>query len=372
MYEKRVSDMKKYIMLILLVLLSLPFRVEAANPVKEQYLEFQKRFESVQVYEDIESNSFNIIEEQVFTEVFESFGQDMITFVPATDRKYNRMVIFMVDQEGKILFKTNQLETNYQIRQEMRQPNMEIAAVSFLDVNEDNQKDIILITRCRKKEDGASTKYKVGDVLFQKDGGFYRDYRISYKINRFSMNKSARSIISFVRDGKSTEFLYTATTSHELLENDFEIINEQCYPRNFEKLGKLQVIPGIYSMGDYDVFMIYLVNDQGDIVWSFQPMSEYDNLYSLRGITCKDVDGDGMKDIIVLARYSHESLQGELLVDSVCSIYYQRTGGFVEDTEFYKHFSCTDQHKLDDVVQEIRKYWGWHIENNDNNEVKNK
>ena len=111
------------------------------------------------------------------------------------------------------------------------------------------------------------------------------------------------------------------------------------------------------------MFMIYLVNDQGDIVWSFQPMSEYDNLYSLRGITCKDVDGDGMKDIIVLARYSYESPQGELLVESACSIYYQRTGGFVEDLEFKKQFVCTDQHKLDEVVQEIRKYWGWRIEN---------
>ena len=359
-------------MLLLFVLAGFPISADAANPVKEQYLEFQNRFEAVEVYEDIENNSFKVIEEQVFTEVFESFGQDMVTFIPAIDRKYNRMVIFIVDPTGKVLFKTNQLETNYQVKQEMRQPNLEIAAVSFLDVNNDNQKDIVLITRCRKKEDAVITKYKVGDVLFQKDGGFYRDYRISDKINRFSMNKSAKSIISFVRDGKSTEFLYTATTSQELLENNFEIINEQSYPRNFEKLGKLQVIPGKYSMGDYDVFLIYLVNDQGDIVWSFQPMRGYDNLYSLRGITCKDVDGDGMKDIIVLARYSYEALQGDLLVESACSIYYQRTGSFVEDTEFYKNFKCTDQHKLEDVVQEIRKYWGWRIENTNDNEVENK
>ena len=54
------------------------------------------------------------------------------------------------------------------------------------DVNGDNKKDIILITRCRKKEEnGGSKKYKVGDVLFQMEGGFYRDYRISEKINQF-------------------------------------------------------------------------------------------------------------------------------------------------------------------------------------------
>ena len=365
--------MRKYILVLFCILLMVPFTVRAANPVKEKYEEFLNRFEAIENYESISENDFTIIEEQVFSEVFESFGEESVTFVPALDRKYNRMAIFIVDMTGKVVFKTHQLETNYQIQGEMRQPTKEIAAVSFLDVNEDNKKDIILITRCRKKEGNTTTKkYKVGDVLFQMDGAFYRDYRISDKINRFSMNKSARSIITFVRDGKSTEFLYTATTSKELLDNNFQIINEQCYPRNFEKLGKLQVIPGIYSMGDYDVFMIYLVNDHGDIVWSFQPMCEYDNLYSLRGITCKDVDGDGMKDIIVLARYSYESPQGELLVESACSIYYQRTGGFVEDLEFNKQFVCTDQHKLDDVVQEIRKYWGWRIENQSNNEVKNK
>ena len=365
--------MKKYILLMICILILVPFSVKAANPIKEKYEEFLSRFEKIEYYEDIAKNSFTIIKEQVFSEVFESFGEEPVTFVPALDRKYNRMAVFIVDGTNKVVFKTHQLETNYQIPGEVRQNTKEIAAVSFLDVNGDNKKDIILITRCRKKDEpGTSKKYKVGDVLFQMDGGFYRDYRISEKINSFSMNKSAKSIISFVRDGKSTEFLYTATTSKELLDNDFDIINEQCYPRNFEKLGKLQVIPGTYSMGDYAVFMIYLVNDRGDIVWSFQPMGEYDNLYSLRGITCKDVDGDGMKDIIVLARYSYESPQGELLVESACSVYYQRTGGFVEDLEFKKHFVCTDQHKLDDVVREIRKFWGWHIEEVPNYEEKNK
>lgn len=355
--------MKKSCLLILIFVLLIPISVKAASPVREKYDEFESRFQKIQTYEDISKNGFRIIEGQVFSEVFESFGEEAVTFVPALDKKYYRMAIFITDSEGKVLYKTNQLETNYQKKGSMRQPNMEIAAVSFLDVNEDQQKDIVLITRCRKTdEENVTKKYKVGDVLFQKDGGFYRDYRISEKINRFSMNKSARCIISFVRDGKSTEFLYSATTSEELLDQGFQIINEQCYPRNFEKLGKLQVIPGTYSMGDYDVFMIYLVNDRGDIVWSFQPMDEYDNLYSLRGITCKDVDGDGMKDIIVLARYSYETPQGELKVESACSIYYQRTGGFVEDTEFENTFICTDDHKLDDVVQEIRKYWGWQLE----------
>ena len=74
------------------------------------------------------------------------------------------------------------------------------------------------------------------------------------------MNKSVDFIASYVRDGNSTEILYTATTLEELLENGFQIIQEQCYYRSFEKQGFLQVVPGIIKMAEYNVFMIYLVN----------------------------------------------------------------------------------------------------------------
>ena len=359
-----VINMKKVLIKFMIwVVLLLPVKVKAADMVREQYEKLEEKFQAIRTYDDISEMGYRIIEEQVFSEVFESFGKEPVLFVPAKDKKYNRMSVFIVDADGRVLFKTNQLETNYQAKGVMRQPTREIAAVSFIDVNQDMLKDIVLITRCKNSQ-GAykDKKYKVGDVLFQKEKVFYRDYRISEKINRFSMNKSAKCIISYVRDSKSTEFLYTATTIEELLEGGLQVINEQSYPRSFEKLGKLQVVPGTYSMGDYDVFMVYLINEQGDIVWSFQPMEDYDSLYSLRGISCKDVDGDGMKDIVVLGRYSYEEPDGNILVESACSIYYQRTGGFDTDTEFRNHFVCTDAHKLDDVIREIRAYWGWQLE----------
>ena len=354
--------MQKRIGLILAICILLTSSVtvlaKEGMDVRAQYEEYEKRFAAIETYEDVEKNGFQIVEGQIFQEVFESFGEEPVTFFAALEKKYNRLAIFLMDAEGKILFKTNQLETNNRILGQMKQPTREIAAVSFVDVNNDNQKDILLITRCvNEKGEYKGQVYKVGDVLFQEDGGFYRDYRISGKINRFSMNKSAKCMISFVRDGRSTEFLYTATTSQELFENGFEVIEEQCYSRNFEKLGKLKVVPGTYS-----IFMIYLVNEQGNIVWSFQPMEDYDHLYSLRGIACKDMDGDGMKDLVVLARYSYEQPDGEVVVESACSIYYQRTGSFDKDTEFCDTFQCTDEQKLEDIVREIRKYWGWQVE----------
>lgn len=268
--------------------------------------------------------------------------------------------MLIADSDGNILFKTNQLETNYRALEQLEQPTTGIAAVSFQDLNRDGLTDIVLITTCENGEGAyAGRPYKVGDVLFQREGTLYRDWRISDKLNRFSMNKSVDLIAAHVRDGNSTEVLYTATTLEELLESGFDIVDEQCYFRTFEKLGDLQVVPGVIHIAEYDIFMVYLVNEQGYIVWSFQPMGDYDNLYALKGMTCRDMDGDGMRDIVLLVRYSYAGPNGELLIDTKCHIYYQRTDGFTEDTEFEKYYQCTGTDTVSGLVEIIRDYWGW-------------
>ncbi len=336
---------------------------ENKSLVRTQYEEYISDFNEIKFVSDIEEKGFEIIEDQVFQEMFESFGEEPLTFIAAIHADYNRLAIFLADEEERILYKNHQLETNNRILGQMEQNTRELAAVSFADLNGDDKKDIILITKCMNETGEYTDKlYKIGDVLFQSDKWFFRDYRISEKINRFGMNKSAKCIVSFVRDGESTEFLYTATTKEELLDNGFKVEEEQCYFRDFEKLGRLQVVPGVFHMGDYDIFMIYLVDSEGNIVWSFQPMGDYDNLYSLRGMSGKDVDGDGMKDLVVLAKYSYESAEGIIVIEMACSVYYQRTGGFDVDKDFVEQFDCPDNITMSDLVNEIRAYWGWETE----------
>lgn len=91
-------------------------------------------------------------------------------------------------------------------------------------------------------------------------------------------------------------------------------------------------------------------------------MGDYDNLYSLKGMTGKDLDGDGMKDLVVMARYSYEGPDGKIIIESDCSIYYQRTSGFDIDTGFEKYYQCTEEDTLEELVIKIREYWGWKTE----------
>ena len=73
----------------------------------------------------------------------------------------------------------------------------------------------------------------------------------------------------------------------------------------------------------------------------------------------KDLDGDGLKDLVVFAKYSYEGENGELLADTVRTIYYQRTAGFEKDTDFTENYECTEEDTLEALVTKIRAYWGW-------------
>ena len=331
---------------------------EDSRELLAAFEDYRQRILDVEWQWQIEDAGFEAAWEQAFPIEMRGFGE--VVMIPAIEKNYHRLALFFAEKDGKIVYRTDQLEANNRIRGELAQPVMELNAVSFQDLNKDGLTDIVMIVTCvNEKGDYAGKPYKTGEALFQGKQEFYRDYRLSDKINRFSMNRSVESIVSFVRDGNSTEFLYTAATKKELLDNGFEIISEQCYYRQFEKLGRLEVVPGTYTMASFATFMIYLINEQGYIVWSFQPMGDYENLYSLKGITCRDIDGDGMKDILVLARYSSGDDDNELVVKSDYEIYYQRTGGFYEDMEIKRRYKCKDEDTVSELVEKAREYWGW-------------
>lgn len=332
-------------------------QAEANRQLLEDYQDYQERLNAIEGEWEINKSGFTVIDDQIFLIETENFGE--VWLVPAMEDQYHRIILFLVNESGIVVYRTDQLAVNSWNIGSLEQPIRGISAVSFQDLNRDGRTDIVLIVECRNRTGAyAGKSYQVGDVLFQDGEGFYRDYRISDKINRFGMNKSAESIIAYVRDGYSTEFLYTASTKSELLKKGFVITEEQDYSRQFEKLGYLEVMPGTYTMAEFATFMIYLVNEQGDIVWSFQPMGDFDNLYALKGIRCVDIDGDGMKDILVLARYSYAGT-GELRVKSDYSIYYQRTGGFETDTEVKQKIPCSDEDTVAGLVEKARAYWGW-------------
>lgn len=270
-----------------------------------------------------------------------------------------RAALFFADTDGNIIYKTEDLECNYFQKGSLSQPNIAIAAIATRDVNHDGLMDILLITRCLY--DGK--KFKIGDILFQNSNsdGFYRDWRISDKINRFSMNKDSDMMAAFAGGEQSSEFLYRAATMDELVEGGFKPLAYQIFNADFEKFGTVQVVPGTYQMGSHYIFILYLVDGEGRVLWNFQAMRGYDSFSQMPGISFKDVDGDGWADLSVLAEFKNLDDNNKSYTVTDFSIYYQRDGYFFEDTDFHDAFvnKLTGRETMDDVVQAARKYWGW-------------
>ena len=111
---------------------------------------------------------------------------DEVWFYAVLDKQYHRLAVFLADDNGQILYKTDQLEANYCYPGELRQPIEKLASVSFQDVDNDSDTDIILIAQCHNDRGDYIRRnlYKVGDVLFQEDGSFTETIGFSDKINR--------------------------------------------------------------------------------------------------------------------------------------------------------------------------------------------
>lgn len=322
------------------------------------YSRYLAHFESINNLEDIERAGYEISDITYITSYFQTTSIDSeCTIYPAINKQYGRIALFFADAEGNVLYKTEDLECNYFFKESLYQPNIAIAAMAERDINGDGSKDILIIVRCL--DDG--NKFKIGDILIQGEETFYRDWRISEKINRFSMDKDINMMMSFVYDGQSAEFLYSASTLDELLNGGFEPLTDQVFHADYEKFGTVKVVPGTYTMGGHHIFILYLVNSERQVVWNFQCMRDYDNFSRMTGISFKDVDGDGWADLSILAEYKSLDDNNELYTAKDFSIYYQRDGYFFEDKDFHTTFfnELTGEEVMDDIVQAARRYWGW-------------
>ena len=84
------------------------------------YQEYSNRLESIEYTSDIYDYGFEIVENQIFPIELEGYGE--VSLIPAFEEEYKRLALFFADEDGKIVYKTDQLETNNQILGQMKQP----------------------------------------------------------------------------------------------------------------------------------------------------------------------------------------------------------------------------------------------------------
>ena len=327
-------------------------------PERTDFERYRARVEGVRYVEDIEANGFIVLEDHSFQAEFESFGS--VSVLTALDPKHGRLILFLTGADGRVVYQTDELECNHIRRGELNQPNVGVSAIAFRDINHDDLKDIVLISRCAgpaglNTGDTYRDTYKVGDVLFQSDTGLYRDWRLSDKLNRFDMNTNLDVVTAFARDGDSVEFLYSAATLRELIRNGFQIEDDRDV--SFERFGEVRMISGDYRLAGYYILMIYLVDPNGNVAWRFQPMGGYPNFNRIRGFLLTDLDGDGLTDLLGLIRYDTFDKNHNTIRVTDYVIYYQRNGYFEADTAFQSSYVYADGDEISDVAERAAAFW---------------
>ena len=113
-------------------------KITESDNVRVLYDEYNARLDSITTQTDIEEKGFDIVESQIFPFEPEIIPESEIepdtedalvdeessglSVIPAFDRTYHRLALFLADADGSILYKTDQLETNSRIRGQMEQP----------------------------------------------------------------------------------------------------------------------------------------------------------------------------------------------------------------------------------------------------------
>lgn len=330
---------------------------DLAGALREEALfrAYRTRFDNVYSLPDVESNGFRIDEAQIFEIGHHNLGS--LTLVPALCGETNRLALFFFREDGSLAYKTDDFAGNYWNKGSARQPNAGLVCICPYDLTGGGLVDLVVITRCENASGPyAGQPYNVGDVLFQNESGYYRDYRVSDMINRFDMNKDYFPIVTLIRYGVSTEFLFTAKTLDELLENGFYPNSSWRATEYLEKFGLVEIVPGIFPVGGRYYFMIYIVDGEGRILWNFQPMRHYENFYHIVDLSFQDVDGDGSKDVSILARYALSDEHGRGVLYKDYEIYYQRAGYFLRDEAFKSSRPCGEEDELSELIALARGY----------------
>ena len=119
---------------------------EDARALLAAYEDYQQRLLRIESSARIEEEGFEVVGEQIFPIELKGLGE--VSMIPALDKRYHRLALFFADGEGKVVYRTDQLEANNRNKGKMRQPIRELKAVSFQDLDRDGLMDIILITTC--------------------------------------------------------------------------------------------------------------------------------------------------------------------------------------------------------------------------------
>ncbi|WP_077610178.1 hypothetical protein [Clostridium sp. Marseille-P2415] len=115
----------------------------------------------------------------------------------------------------------------------------------------------------------------------------------------------------------------------------FALIEDQTFMVDLNSWGNVKFVSGKLTAGSHVPVVFYLTNEEGDILYNFNATLPYS--VDIKAVSFKDVNKDGLKDIIMIAADNYDGSSGE----SIAAVYLQETDG-----------SFTNDYKLDQEIND--------------------
>jgi hypothetical protein len=211
-------------------------------------------------------SGFSLINNQSFMVNLNSWGNVKFVSGKLTSGKHISVVFYLTNQEGDILF---DFEPSLPY-------NVDIQAVSFIDLNKNGLKDIIIIVK-----DKAAIQSQLATVYFQNTNGlFTNNTTLDEKINNSGNNKNVKNVENYVYQN-----LNNSESSNSKVSSDIENSNAiSAYKSVLEN--KAQFFSTDNKKNRY--LNDFLANNGG-----------YGTSLTVSNFTVLDMDGDGIPDVVL-------------------------------------------------------------------------
>lgn len=117
--------------------------------------------------------------------------------------------------------------------------------------------------------------------------------------------------------------------------NGLALIENQTFMVDLNSWGNVKFVSGKLTAGNHIPVVFYLTNKDGDILYDFNASLPYS--VDVKAVSFKDVNKDGLKDIIIIVADNYEGSSG----GHIATVYFQKVDG-----------TFANDHKLDQEVND--------------------
>ncbi|GLC81665.1 hypothetical protein [Lacrimispora brassicae] len=120
----------------------------------------------------------------------------------------------------------------------------------------------------------------------------------------------------------------------------FALIEDQTFMVDLNSWGNVKFVSGKLTAGSHIPAVFYLTNEDGDILYDFNGTLPYS--IDIKAVSFKDVDKDGLKDIIIIAEDNYDGSSGK----PIATVFMQKAdGSFTNDYELDQEINDSGNNK---------------------------